>query len=69
MTTLTSWQHRIRSQSTSAAAVLAALATIIGAWQLAVIFGNRVPSLADTIGRLGAEAAIGELWGNLAIRA
>jgi len=41
--------------------------TIIGAWQLAVIFGNRVPSLADTIGRLGAEAAIGELWGNLAI--
>ncbi|MBX9919624.1 MAG: ABC transporter permease subunit [Mycolicibacterium frederiksbergense] len=67
MTTLTTWQHRIRGQSTSAAAVLAALATIIGAWQLAVIFGNRVPSLSDTIGRLGAEAAIGELWGNLAI--
>ncbi|MDZ7883734.1 MAG: ABC transporter permease subunit [Mycobacterium sp.] len=67
MTTLTSWQHRLRGQSTSAAAVLAALATTIGAWQLAVIFGNRVPSLADTIGRLGAEAAIGELWGNLAI--
>ena len=67
MTTLTSWQRQLRSQSTSAAAVLAALATIIGAWQLAVIVGNRVPSPADTIGRLGAEAAIGELWGNLAI--
>jgi NitT/TauT family transport system permease protein len=67
MTTLTSWQYRLRGRSTSAAAVLAALATIIGAWQLAVIVGNRVPSLADTIGRLGAEAAIGELWGNLAI--
>lgn len=67
MTTLVSWQHRIRSQSFSAAAVLAALTTIIGAWQLAVIFGNRVPSLAETIGRLGSEAAIGELWGNLAI--
>ena len=40
---------------------------MIGAWQLAVIVGNRVPSLAETIGRLGAEAAIGELWGNLAI--
>ena len=67
MTTLTSWQHRLRGQSTSAAAILAALATIIGAWQLAVIVGNRVPSLTDTIGKLGAEAAIGELWGNLAI--
>jgi sulfonate transport system permease protein len=67
MTTLTSWPRRLRSQSTSAAAVLAALATIVGAWQLAVIVGNRVPSLTDTIGRLGAEAAIGELWGNLAI--
>lgn len=67
MTTLTSWQRQLRSQSTSVAAILAALATIIGAWQLAVIVGNRVPSLADTVGRLGAEAAIGELWGNLAI--
>ena len=67
MTTITSWQRQLRGQSISAAAVLAALATIIGAWQLAVIVGNRVPSLADTVGRLGAEAAIGELWGNLAI--
>lgn len=67
MTVLTSWQRQLRSQGTSAAAVLAALATVIGAWQLAVIVGNRVPSLAETIGRLGAEAAIGELWGNLAI--
>ena len=67
MTVLTSWQRQLRSQGTSAASVLAALATVIGAWQLAVIVGNRVPSLAETIGRLGAEAAIGELWGNLAI--
>jgi len=67
MTVLTSRPPPLRSQGTSAAAVLAALATVIGAWQLAVIVGNRVPSLAETIGRLGAEAAIGELWGNLAI--
>ena len=67
MTTLTSWRRQARSQTLSTAAVLAAVATIIAAWQLAVIVGNRVPSLAETIGRLGAEAAIGELWGNLAI--
>lgn len=67
MTTLNSWQRQLRSQSTSAVAVLAALATIVAAWQLAVVVGNRVPSLADTIGRLTSEAAAGELWGNLAI--
>lgn len=67
MTTMATWQHRLRGQRTSAAAVIAALATIAAAWQLAVILGNRVPSPAETIGRLGSEAALGELWGNLAI--
>lgn len=65
MTTLT--VRQLRAQTSTAAAVLAAIVTIIGAWQLAVVFGNRVPSLADSIGRLGSEAAIGELWTNLAI--
>lgn len=65
MTTMTVRQLRV--QTGTAAAVLAAIVTIIGAWQLAVVVGNRVPSLADSIGRLRSEAAIGELWTNLAI--
>ncbi|MGN7782381.1 ABC transporter permease [Mycolicibacterium sp. 22603] len=65
MTTMT--VRQLRSQTSTAAAVIAAIATIIGAWQLAVVFGNRVPSVADSVGRLRSEAAIGELWTNLAI--
>ncbi|SDE74205.1 ABC-type nitrate/sulfonate/bicarbonate transport system, permease component [Mycolicibacterium neoaurum] len=65
MTTMT--VRQLRAQTGTAAAVLAAIVTIIGAWQLAVVFGNRVPSVADSIGRLRSEAAIGELWTNLAI--
>ncbi|MFI2839207.1 ABC transporter permease [Mycolicibacterium sp. PDY-3] len=65
MTTMT--VRQLRAQTGTAAAVLAAIVTIIGAWQLAVVVGNRVPSLADSIGRLRSEAAIGELWTNLAI--
>lgn len=64
MTTLT---RRISSGSLSATAVLAAVASILAAWQLAVVLGNRVPSLPDAVTRLGSEAAAGELWGNLAI--
>jgi NitT/TauT family transport system permease protein len=65
MTTMT--LRQLRGQSVTAAAVLAAIGTVIGAWQVAVLVGNRVPSPADSIGRLGSEAAIGELWHNLAI--
>lgn len=65
MTTMT--VRQMRAHTGTAAAIFAAIATIIGAWQLAVVFGNRVPSLADSIGRLRSEAAIGELWTNLAI--
>lgn len=64
---MTTIAGRLRSQTTTATAVLAAVASIIGAWQLAVMFGNRVPSLGDSFARLGSEAAIGELWTNLAI--
>ncbi|MGW0163309.1 ABC transporter permease [Mycobacterium sp. NPDC003323] len=65
MTTMT--VRQLRARTSTAAAVSLAVITIVGAWQLAVLFGNRVPSLTDSIGRLGSEAAIGELWGNLAI--
>ncbi len=64
MTTLT---RRISSGSLSATAVVAAVASILAAWQLAVVLGNRVPSLPDAVTRLGSEATAGELWGNLAI--
>lgn len=65
--TLRSWRHQLRGQATSAAAVVAALLSILGAWQLAVVVGNRIPSPADTVDRLISEAQIGELWHNLAI--
>jgi NitT/TauT family transport system permease protein len=48
-------------------AVIAAVLTILAAWQLAVVVGNRIPSPAETLDSLVAEAAIGELWHNLAI--
>ncbi|BBX67653.1 ABC transporter permease [Mycolicibacterium psychrotolerans] len=70
MTTVTAaqaWRHQLKGQTRSATAVVAAVATILAAWQLAVILGNRVPSLSESVARLGSEAAIGELWGNLAI--
>jgi NitT/TauT family transport system permease protein len=61
------WRRQLRGQSTSLAAIGAALLTILGAWQLAVVIGNRIPSPAQTVESLISEAAIGELWGNLAI--
>ncbi|KRE27064.1 nitrate ABC transporter permease [Mycobacterium sp. Soil538] len=70
MTTVTAaqaWRHQLKGQTRSVTAVVAAVATILAAWQLAVILGNRVPSLPESVARLGSEAAIGELWGNLAI--
>ncbi|MET4428253.1 ABC transporter permease subunit [Mycolicibacterium sp. 624] len=71
MTTVTStsstWRRQLRGHTSSALAVVAALLTILGAWQLAVVVGNRIPSPAQTVDSLVSEAAIGELWHNLAI--
>lgn len=61
------WRRQLRGQTTSAVAVVAALLTILGAWQLAVVIGNRIPSPAQTVDSLVSEAALGELWHNLAI--
>lgn len=58
---------RARQLAVSAGAVLASLLTILLAWQVAVLAGDRVPSLGDTLARLGAEQADGELWGNVAL--
>ncbi|CAN5526890.1 ABC transporter permease subunit [soil metagenome] len=70
MTTLTktpAWQRHLKSQGTSAVAIVASLLSILAVWQIAVMVGNRVPSPALTVQRLVSEAAIGELWHNLAI--
>jgi sulfonate transport system permease protein len=61
------WRRQLRGQTSSAVAIAAALLTIVGAWQLAVVIGDRIPSPAQTLDSLFAEAAIGELWQNLAI--
>lgn len=66
MTTST-WQRQLRGQTMGATAVLAAVLSVLAAWQLAVIVGNRVPSVAVTVQRLAAESAAGELWHNLAV--
>lgn len=52
---------------TSGVAWSASVVTMLALWQLAVVFGHRVPSLADTFGRLGSESANGELLPNLAV--
>jgi len=49
------------------AAGAAAIATILLGWWAATLAGDRVPSLGETVDRLGSEQALGELWGNLAI--
>ncbi|BBY17092.1 ABC transporter permease [Mycolicibacterium litorale] len=61
------WRRQLRGQTSSAVAIVAALLTILGAWQLAVVIGNRIPSPAQTADSLVSEAALGELWHNLAI--
>lgn len=61
------WRRQLRGQTSSALAVVAALLTILGVWQLAVVVGNRIPSPAQTVDSLVSEAAVGELWHNLAI--
>jgi sulfonate transport system permease protein len=64
---LPSWRRQLRSRTSSTVAIIAALLSILAAWQLAVVVGNRIPSLADTLDRLAAEQAAGELWHQLAI--
>lgn len=61
------WRRNLRAQATSAVAILAALVSILAVWQLAVVVGNRIPSPVDAVDSLVSEAAIGELWHNLAI--
>ncbi|CAN5699301.1 ABC transporter permease subunit [soil metagenome] len=61
------WRRRATSQLTSAVAWTASLATMFAVWQLAVVFGHRVPSLTATFGRFGSESADGQLWTNLAV--
>lgn len=59
--------RRARNLATSAAAVTASMLTILVVWQLAVAVGDRVPSLGDTLRRLGSEQSAGELWGNVTL--
>ncbi|WP_104175964.1 ABC transporter permease [Arthrobacter sp. Y81] len=66
-TELPAWQRHLKTQGMSAIAVTAALLSILAVWQIAVLVGNRVPSPVQTVERLVSEAAIGELWHNLAI--
>jgi NitT/TauT family transport system permease protein len=66
---LQSWRYQLRGQTSSAIAVVASVLTILGIWQLAVVVGNRIPSPADTVDSLAAEAAAGQLWENLAVSA
>ncbi|MBO0679671.1 ABC transporter permease subunit [Mycolicibacterium sp. S2-37] len=61
------WRRHLRPQTSSALAVAASLASILGVWQLAVVVGNRIPSPGEAVDSLVSEAAIGELWHNLAI--
>ena len=61
-TSLQAWRHQLRARTSSVIAVTAAVATILAGWQVAVIVGNRVPSLGDTFDRLAAEQSAGELW-------
>lgn len=67
MTTTSTWQRQLRTRGTSAAAVTAAVVSILAAWQVAVLVGNRVPSVTDSMQRLITEAEVGELWHNLAL--
>ncbi|MCV7284392.1 ABC transporter permease subunit [Mycolicibacterium wolinskyi] len=61
------FRRRVKAHTSSAIAVLAAVATLVAGWQVAVVVGNRVPSPADTLDRLAAEQAAGQLWHQLAI--
>ncbi|MEU6644464.1 ABC transporter permease subunit [Saccharomonospora sp. NPDC046836] len=57
----------LRRHGTGMLAVTAAVASIFAAWQLLALAGDRVPSLADTVARLAAEHADGQLMANFAV--
>jgi len=61
------WTRHTKSALTSAVPWTASVLTMLAVWQLAVVFGHRVPSMADTFARLGSESADGQLWTNLAV--
>ena len=61
------WRRHTRSALNSTVAWTASVLTMLAVWQLAVVFGHRVPSMADTFARLGSESAGGQLWTNLAV--
>ncbi|MGB3482315.1 MAG: ABC transporter permease subunit [Mycobacterium sp.] len=61
------WRRHLKTQGSSVLAITASLLSILAVWQIAVVVGNRVPSFTATIDRLASEAAIGELWHNLAL--
>lgn len=67
MTVTHTWQRHVRGRGVTALATAAAIVSTLGAWQWAVVVGNRVPPLSETVRRLAAESAAGELGGNLAI--
>jgi sulfonate transport system permease protein len=67
VTTSPVWRRRATAQLTSATAWTASALTMLAVWQLAVVFGHRVPSMTATAGRLGSESADGQLWNNLAV--
>ncbi|MFW6774159.1 ABC transporter permease [Nocardioides sp. CPCC 205120] len=56
-----------RAHATDALALLAAIGTVWLGWWVATVAGDRVPGPGATVDRLRSEAALGELWGNLAI--
>jgi sulfonate transport system permease protein len=63
----TAARRRRRATSASALALALSLLTMLAVWQLAAVFGHRVPSIGDTLGRLASEAADGQLWSNVAV--
>jgi sulfonate transport system permease protein len=60
-------RRRLLSGSASAAALVAALLSMLGLWQLAAVYGHRVPSIGATASRLASEEADGQLWTNVAV--
>ena len=61
------WRRHAKSQLTPMVAWTASMVTMLAVWQLAVVFGHRVPSMADTFGRIGSESADGQLLTNLTV--
>lgn len=61
------WRRHLRARASDVIAVVLAALTVFASWQLAVLAGDRMPSLGETFDRLVAEEAAGELWRHLAL--